>query len=56
MLPFLKTFSRDDDGAVTIDWVVLTAAIVALAIAVWNSIDDDTIALGNRAAADIATQ
>jgi len=27
-------FLRDDDGAVTVDWVVLTAAIVGLGIAV----------------------
>jgi Flp pilus assembly pilin Flp len=56
MLPVLKSFCKDERGAVTIDWVVLTAAIVALAIAVWNSIDDNTIALGDRAAAEIATQ
>ena len=28
-----KTFCRDEDGAVTVDWVVLTAAIVGLGIA-----------------------
>ncbi|WP_170332746.1 hypothetical protein [Ruegeria arenilitoris] len=26
-----KSFIRDEDGAVTVDWVVLTAAVVALA-------------------------
>ena len=31
---FLLFFLRDEDGAVTTDWVVLTAAIVALVIAV----------------------
>ena len=56
MLPLLRRFRKDERGAVTIDWVVLTAAIVALAIAVWNAIDDNTIALGDRAAADIASQ
>lgn len=30
----LKTFRDDDSGAVTVDWVVLTAAIVGLGIAV----------------------
>lgn len=29
-----KNFCRDDDGAVTVDWVVLTAAIVGLGVAV----------------------
>ncbi|WP_417589471.1 hypothetical protein [Pararhodobacter oceanensis] len=31
---FLKNFAADDSGAVTVDWVVLTAAIVGLGIAV----------------------
>ena len=30
----IKTFRNDEDGAVTVDWVVLTAAIVGLGIAV----------------------
>ena len=30
----LKTFRDDESGAVTVDWVVLTAAIVGLGIAV----------------------
>ena len=29
-----KNFRNDEDGAVTVDWVVLTAAIVGLGIAV----------------------
>ena len=29
----IKTFRNDEDGAVTVDWVVLTAAIVGLGIA-----------------------
>ena len=29
MLNFIKTFRADEDGAVTVDWVVLTAAMVA---------------------------
>ena len=32
MLNFIKNFRRDEDGAVTIDWVVLTAAIVGLSV------------------------
>jgi len=39
----LKTFAKDESGAVTVDWVVLTAAIVGLGIAVgamvWNSVE-----------------
>ena len=29
-----KTFVDDEDGAVTVDWVVLTAAIVGIAVAI----------------------
>lgn len=28
---FFRRFSRDETGAVTVDWVVLTAALVGLA-------------------------
>lgn len=56
MLQVLKVFREEEKGAVTIDWVVLTAAIVTLAIAAWNSIDDNTLALRDSAAADIASQ
>lgn len=33
MIKFFKNFRKDEDGAVTVDWVVLTAAVVTLAIA-----------------------
>jgi Flp pilus assembly pilin Flp len=31
MIKFIKNFRKDESGAVTVDWVVLTAAVVALA-------------------------
>ncbi len=34
LFDLIKTFSKDESGAVTVDWVVLTAAIVGLGIAV----------------------
>ena len=34
MMNFFNKFRRDEDGAVTVDWVVLTAAIVGLGIAI----------------------
>lgn len=36
MQNFMNAFIRDEDGAVTVDWVVLTAAIVGLGIAVYG--------------------
>ncbi|MFG6527236.1 Flp family type IVb pilin [Sulfitobacter sp. M23508] len=38
----LKRFARDEDGAVTVDWVVLTAAIVGLAVVAFNTIETST--------------
>lgn len=39
MIKFFKNFRRDEDGAVTVDWVVLTAAVVGLAVAAYSSIE-----------------
>ena len=36
----LTRFKRDDDGAITVDFVVLTAALVSLAIAVAQPIGE----------------
>ena len=36
----IKNFAADESGAVTVDWVVLTAAIVGLGIAVIASVSD----------------
>ena len=38
MLKHLKKFSADESGAVTVDWVVLTAAIVGLGVAVMATV------------------
>ncbi len=42
MLKLINKFRKDEDGAVTVDWVVLTAAVVALAAAAYNSIETGT--------------
>ncbi len=39
MMNFIKNFRKDEDGAVTVDWVVLTAAVVGLAVAAYSSIE-----------------
>ncbi len=38
MINFIKNFHNDESGAVTVDWVVLTAAVVGLAVAAYSSI------------------
>ncbi len=30
MLKFIKKFRKDEDGAATVDWVVLTAAVIGI--------------------------
>ncbi|MGC1503919.1 MAG: hypothetical protein WA782_07225 [Sulfitobacter sp.] len=51
MLKRSKNFSESEDGAVTVDWVVLTAAIVSLAVvaifAIQGSTDDVGDGVGN---------
>ena len=39
MMNFIKNFRKDEDGAVTVDWVVLTAAVVGLAVAAYTAIE-----------------
>ena len=36
------TFARNESGAVTADWVVLTAAVIGLGIAVLAAVSDGT--------------
>ena len=42
MFKLAKTFGNDEDGAVTVDWVVLTAAVVGLGIAVLTQVSSGT--------------
>ncbi len=56
MLNFIKNFRRDEDGAVTVDWVVLTAAIVGLGIAVLTSVGNGTTNLGSKVSSQLVNQ
>ena len=56
MLNFIKNFRTDEDGAVTVDWVVLTAAIVGLGIAVLTSVGNGTTALGDKISSQLTAQ
>ena len=40
MTKLFKNFVADESGAVTVDWVVLTAAIVGLGVAVLASVSN----------------
>jgi len=56
MMNFIKNFRKDEDGAVTVDWVVLTAAVVGLAIAAFSSINTSATALKDQIVSDIDSQ
>jgi len=51
LFEMIKTFHAEEDGAVTVDWVVLTAAIVGLGIAVVTTVSNGL----NSAASSIVT-
>ncbi|MFY2824023.1 Flp family type IVb pilin [Ruegeria sp. MALMAid1280] len=47
MIKFIKNFRKDEDGAVTVDWVVLTAAVVGLAAVAYTQIGNGTEAIAD---------
>lgn len=49
-----KRMSGDESGAVTVDWVVLTSAVVGLAVVAYIGIKDQTIILQTQTAETIA--
>lgn len=55
MLNMIKNFANDESGAVTVDWVVLTAAAVAMAVAAGSAILPSVENLLNNATTDLAT-
>ena len=47
MFKFLSRFGRDQNGAVTVDWVVLTGAIVGLGLGVISIMGTAPVNIGN---------
>ena len=56
MLAKYETFLMSEDGAVTVDWVVLTAAIVGLGIAVLASVSGGVTTLSDTISSNLANQ
>lgn len=56
MPAFLSKFLKRQDGAVTVDWVVLTAAMVGLGLAVLGSVATETALLTGEVATVINEQ
>lgn len=52
----LKSFFKREDGAVTVDWVILTAAIVGLAMVAYVSIEANTNTLSTAVGGAIGGQ
>ncbi|UWR22116.1 hypothetical protein [Sulfitobacter sp. S190] len=44
----IQTFAQSEDGAVTVDWVVLTAAVVGLGYVAASSINGGTTSVGDN--------
>lgn len=55
LIQLTKTFCREEDGAVTVDWVVLTAAIVGLGIAVLTSVSGGTTSLAEKISGELSS-
>lgn len=49
----LKSFLKDEAGVVTVDWVVLTAAVVGLGIVVMNTVGAGIESLGSKIVNDL---
>ena len=52
----LSSFRRGEDGAVTVDWIVLVAAIVALALAVLSLAASGATDAGDRISSQLSAQ
>ncbi len=53
LLNIFKAFKKDESGAVTVDWVVLTAAIVGLGMVVMSQVGGSITGLAGEIAADL---
>lgn len=56
MIKFFKNFRKDESGAVTVDWVVLTAAVAALAGVVYTSIENGAASLTSATGSYLGTK
>lgn len=52
----VATFIETEEGAITVDWVVITAAVVGLVISVFAWIGNDTADYGERIGSYMQTQ
>lgn len=55
MLKFIKKFRKDEEGAVTVDWVVLTAAVVGLGVAGVTAVSGGVSTLADTISSNVST-
>ena len=55
-MSLVKRFKTDESGAVTTDWVFLTAGLITLALVVVLSVTNATTSLGPQISNEIAQQ
>lgn len=48
MFKFLENFKKSEDGAITVDWVVLTAAVVGLGAGAVVGLNGETGTISDR--------
>ena len=53
LFAIIENFRNDEDGAVTVDWVVLSAAVVGLGFAVLGSVKGGLTALGSNISTEV---
>ncbi|WP_422028745.1 Flp family type IVb pilin [Roseovarius sp.] len=56
MIKRFNTFLEDESGAVTVDWIVLSAAVVGLGIAAVNTVELGVTSLASDIATAIGTK
>ena len=56
LMNIFKNFKNDESGAVTVDWVVLTAAIVGLGAVVMTTVGGGITGLSTSVATSISGQ
>jgi Flp pilus assembly pilin Flp len=55
LLNIFKSFKNDEAGAVTVDWVVLTAAIVGLGLVVMTTVSGGLSTAASGIVSDLGT-
>lgn len=56
MLKYLERFKNDEEGAITVDWVVLTAAIVGMGAIAVTGLSGETGTVSDRTSEYIERQ